>query len=299
MIGRLFNMSSPKPHQPRFSERAFMSRNVILALSLGLINAHLAWAQTGNPSPDAAVLAQTPATNDQSPRTLEVSTSLQNLTGGYGQWHDLTVRGTYNLGQHVLQGEGLVARRVGRDGAFIGLSDTYTFNEDWYGSLAIGAGDGAFYLPRYRVDATLYRKLLQDRRLVGSFGAGYYNAPDGHTERSLSLGAVYYFAAPWVAEGGVRFNVSNPGTVRTHQQFLALTWGRDMHDVVTARYMWGGEGYLAIAADRQLVNFNSREASVTWRHWLNPQTGILVGVNQYSNPSYRRRGVNAGIFHNF
>ena len=80
---------------------------------------------------------------------------------------------------------------------------------------------------------------------------------------------------------------------------MALTWGRRKQDLVTARYGWGSEGYLAMAANPQLVNFDSREASVTWRHWLTPRTGVLVGANRYTNPSYRRSGVNVGIFHDF
>ena len=232
-------------------------------------------------------------------RNLELSAGAQSLSGGFGNWRDLTLRGTYGLPSHVLQGELSQNHRFGEDGTFVGISDTYTFNPDWYGSLAVGAGDGAFYLPKLRVDATLYRKFLAARNLVGSVGVGYYDAPTGYTDRSVSLGAAYYFEAPWVVEGGVRFNTSNPGSVKSRQQFLALTWGRAKQDLVTARYGWGSEAYLAVAANSQLVNFNSREASLSWRHWLTPSTGVLVGANRYTNPSYRRSGVNVGIFHDF
>lgn len=232
-------------------------------------------------------------------RNLELSAGTQRLSNGFGNWRDLTLKGTYGLEKHVVQGELSAHQRFGQDGVFLGLSDTYTFNEDWYGSVALGVGDGVFYLPRYRVDGTLYRKFLPGRNLVGSVGVGYYSAPDGHTDRSLSLGAVYYFEAPWIVEGGVRLNRSNPGSADTQQQFVALTYGRNKQDLVTARYGWGEEGYLAIAANRQMVNFESREASLTWRHWLNPRTGVLVGANRYTNPLYRRTGLNAGVFHDF
>lgn len=232
-------------------------------------------------------------------RNLELSTGAQRLTNGFGNWSDVTLKGAYGLDKHVLQGELSAHKRFGESGTFLGLSDTYTFNEDWYGSLAVGAGDGAFYLPRYRVDGTIYRKFLPGRNLVGSIGLGYYKAPNGNDDRSVSIGAAYYFEAPWIVEGGVRLNRSNPGSVDTQQQFVAVTWGRNKQDLVTARYGWGEEGYLAIAANRQLVNFESREASLTWRHWFNPRTGVLVGVNRYTNPSYRRSGVNVGIFHDF
>ena len=244
-----------------------------------------------------SVLAQTEPVD--MPRNLELSTGSQNLSNGFGNWRDVTLRGTYGLPSHVLQGEVSVSNRFNKDGTFVGLSDTYTINDDWYSRVAVGFGDGAFYLPRYRLDAALYRKFLPDRSLIGSVGLGYYKAPDGHADSSVSLGVVYYFASPWIAEGGVRFNTSSPGSIRTQQQFAALTYGRAKQNLVTGRYGWGAEGYQTIAANTQLVNFASQEASLSWRHWLNPSTGVLVGVNRYTNPFYSRSGLNVGIFHDF
>ena len=274
-----------------------------LTCATGFALCGAAFAQTANqgliqastaPMPQALVANQAGI-----PRNLQLSTGFQNLSGGFGDWKDVTLRGTYGLRSHVLQGEVSVNRRFNKDGTFVGLSDTYTFNDDWYGSVAVGFGDGAFYLPRYRVDATLYRKLLTDRRLVSSVGLGYYKAPDGHSDSSVSLGLVYYFESPWIAEGGVRFNNSNPGSIRTQQQFAALTYGRVKQDLITVRYAWGAEGYQTIAANAQLINFASREASLSWRHWWNSRTGVFVGANRYTNPFYGRSGVNVGIFHDF
>ena len=232
-------------------------------------------------------------------RNLELSAGSQRLSSGFDNWRDLTLKGTFGLPRHVLQGELSLNRRFNEDGVFLGVSDTYTFNEDWFGSVALGAGDGTFYLPRYRVDAALYKKWLAKRNLVTSVGVGYYKAPEGNTDQGLSFGVAYYFDAPWVAEAGVRLNTSNPGSVTTQQQFLAVTYGRDKQDLVSARYGWGGEGYLATGDNTQLVNFDSREASVAWRHWLNQRTGVLISANRYTNPSYRRSGLNVGVFHDF
>jgi YaiO family outer membrane protein len=227
---------------------------------------------------------------------VEVNLGAQNLSNGYGDWKDLTIRSTYKHNQHVLQAEVSANRRFNKDGLFVGVSDTYTFNDDWYGFLAVGAGDGAFYFPRYRVDGAIYRKMLPERNLVGSLGAGYYRAPDGHTDNTLSLGLAYYFQMPWILEGGVRFNNSQPGSINTRQQFVAATYGKDKRDLVIARYGWGKEGYLAIAANSQIVNFKSSEATLTWRHWFNPSTGMLLSATRYSNPAYRRTGLNIGLF---
>lgn len=255
-------------------------------------------------APGQVYLAATPPVSDVATETpairmLELSTSPQSLSNGYGHWQDLTLRGAYGMPGHVLQGELAVMRRFGEKGSFAGISDTMTFNDDWFASLAIGAGDGAFYLPRFRADAMLYRKWLDQRRLVTSVGLGYYDAPDGHTDRSLSLGAAYYFDEPWVVEGGVRLNSSSPGSVRTSQRFVAVTWGRDKQDRVTARHTWGGEGYLATGPTTQLVNFDSHETSIAWRHWVTPRSGFLLGANRYSNPLYRRSGLTVGVFHDF
>lgn len=251
------------------------------------------------PAQEVAGPESPPAVSDKPLRSLELSTGAQNLTGGYGSWREVTLRGTYGMESNVLQGEVSMQHRFNKDGTFIGLSDTYTFNDDWYGFLAVGAGDGAFFLPNYRADGMLYRKFLPNRNLVANVGVGYYKAPDGHSDRSVSLGAAYYFESPWLLESGVRLNSSNPGAVRTQQQFAAITYGRDKQDLVTARYTWGAEGYLATGPTTQLVNFDSREASIAWRHWLSPRTGVLVSANRYNNPLYRRTGLNVGIFHSF
>ena len=284
-------------------KRIFSKRSLLFTSLASLAFCGSAAAQTAN----QGLIQTTPTTTPQASavseadmqRNLELSAGFQNSTNGFGSWRDITLRGSYGLPSHLLQGEVSATRRFNKDGTYIGLSDTYTINEDWYSNFALGLGDGAFYLPRYRVDATLYRKLLSDRSLVSSVGLGYYKAPDGHTDNSVSLGLVYYFASPWVAEGGVRFNNSNPGAIRTQQQFAALTYGRVKQDLVTVRYAWGAEGYQTIATNAQLVNFKSQEASLSWRHWLNSRTGVLVGANRYTNPSYTRSGLNVGIFHDF
>ena len=256
-------------------------------------------AQYSSSVHDVVVPISQPQSTEEGQRRIELSAGGQNLTAGYGNWSDVTLKGMYKISSHLIQGEVSVNRRFDKNGTFVGISDTYTFNEDWFGSLSLGAGDGAFYLPNYRVDAVIYKKWLNDRKLVTSLGGGYYRAPDGHADKSVSIGAAYYFDSPWIVEGGLRLNSSNPGSIKTQQQFVAVTYGRDKQDLITARHGWGGEGYLSIAANAQLVNFKSRESSLSWRHWIDARTGISIGANHYINPQYRRSGVNFGIFHDF
>jgi YaiO family outer membrane protein len=278
--------------------RPLLTLRFLLVCLTGLACHSQASAQTTEAG--SARTAPAPAPDQaETPRTLELSTGYQNLSAGFGDWRDITLRGTYGLPSHVLQGELSVNRRFNKDGVFVGFGDTYTFNEDWYANVAVGFGDGAFYLPRYRLDATLYKKWLAQRNLVTSVGVGQYKAPDGHTDNSLSLGLVYYFDTPFIAEAGLRLNSSDPGAIKTQQQFLALTYGRVKQDLVTLRHAWGQEGYQTIAATTQLVNFASNETSISWRHWFAPRTGVSVAANRYTNPFYNRSGVSIGIFHEF
>ncbi|TAL53517.1 YaiO family outer membrane beta-barrel protein [Pandoraea sp.] len=232
-------------------------------------------------------------------RSLELSAGAEHLNAGYGNWLDTTLRGIYGIGPNVIQAELSSKREFGQFGNFVGIGDTYTINQDWYVSAAVGFGDGAFYLPRERLDVFINRKWLPKRNLVSSIGVGYYNAPDGHIDRSLSLGAAYYFDQPWIIQAGVRFNHSDPGNIPTHQQFVAVTYGRDKKNLVTARYSWGGEGYQAISQTATLVNFQSKEITLEWRHWFSKKSGFLVSVDHYQNPIYGRNGAYVGLFHQF
>lgn len=279
--------------------RTLLKRPTLMIFFGGLAMCANAMAQSDGALPVLPTPATSTPLQSDGQRNLELSTGYQSLTGGFGSWRDVALRGTYGFQSHVVQAEVSASRRFNTDGVFVGVSDTYTFNDDWYANVAVGAGDGAFYLPRYRLDATLYKKWLADRSLVTSVGAGHYKAPDGHTDNSVSLGLVYYFSTPFIAEAGVRFNSSNPGAIKTHQQFVAVTYGRAKENLLTVRHNWGREGYQTITANTQLVNFSSKETSISWRHWIDTRTGFLVGANRYANPFYHRSGVNVGVFRDF
>lgn len=229
-------------------------------------------------------------------RGVEAYVRHDRLTNGFPSWREVGVRGSYGAGAHLFQGELATMKRWDESGTYAAIGDTYTFNPDWFGSLTVGAGDGASYLPRYRADAFIHRKLLEKKNLVGTLGAGYYRAPDGHIDRNVSLGATYYFEFPLVVQGEVKFTHGSPGSVDTRQHFLAATWGRDKQTTVTGRYGWGEEGYQSIGPGATLTNFRSKELSLNLRHWLGKDWGLEAGAEHYRSPFYRRTGVTAGLF---
>lgn len=269
-------------------------RNTLTCIALVLAStttAISAWAQEATPT---ITPTATPSNS-----SLELSTTSQQLTNGYGDWTDVTLRGIVETGPHVLRAELSGKRQFGKDGQFLGVADTITLNPDWFTTLSLGAGDGAFYLPQLRGDAFLSRKWLQKRNLITSIGLGYYRAPDSHTDRALTLSGAYYFEQPWIVELGARMNRSDPGAIDSVQKYVAVTYGKVGQSVLTLRYGEGGESYQAIAANTTIVDFQSRQTSLSWRHWFAKQTGFILGAEQYDNPFYQRRGATIGLFHQF
>lgn len=232
-------------------------------------------------------------------RSMAISVGGHQLSNGYGHWRDARISWVYGSGDHVWQGEIAAKKQFGESGLFAGISNTVTLHPDWYTSLSVGVGDGAFYLPRVRADGALYKKWLSGRNLVTSVGLSYYRAPDVHIDRAVNLGAVWYFEQPWVLEAGVRLNRSNPGQIDTRQRFVAVTYGRHQHDLWTLRHGSGGEGYQSIGPQAALINFRSHQTGATWKHWMTPQGGVQVSFERYRNPYYSRNGLSVAFFHDF
>lgn len=222
------------------------------------------------------------------------------LTSSLSSWNDVYLRGHVQLSPaNSIQGEISNQRHFGDQGTFVGASWTHVLNDDWYGSLGVGSSDGGFFLPKVRVDAALYRKWLPQRRLVTGAVLGYYRAKDVHSDHSLVLNAVYYFDGPWIAEGGVRINESDPGNVITARGFAALTWGRHKDRYIVLRHDTGREGYQLISTSTVVSDFSSRETTLTWREWLSPKGGFNLTAGHYANPGYTRSGVSLGLFYEF
>ena len=221
------------------------------------------------------------------------------LSNGFGVWNGAYLRAFVTGGNHTFNGEVTGQREFGDTGVYLGAGDTYTFNPDWYGSLNLGSSVGGFFYPRFRVDGFINRKLLARRQMILSLGGGYYAAKDVHRDYSFSAGAVYYFAAPWIFETGVRFNVSTPGNVFSPSGFIAVTQGRNKHQYVVTRAGFAREAYQLIGPRAVLSDFISQEVSFTWRRWVGKSWGINAIGEYYHNPSYERGGASFGIFKEF
>lgn len=244
------------------------------------------------------------ATTDTAKRqhTLEVGGATASLSNHSPNWRDAYLKGTHHLGENgVLQWQVDSQKHYGERGTSGAISYTRDINPDWYFSIGASAGSASF-MSKARADVALYYKWLANRQLVtGITGMWSKSGDNVHSDRAVGVNAAYYFSdLPLVLQGGVTVNQSNPGSVTTNRWFGALTYGRDKEYYLTLRHEAGREGYLPAGAHTgNAVDFSSRVSNVSWRQWITPNLGYVVGGEYYVNPYYHRKGVNAGVFYNF
>lgn len=234
--------------------------------------------------------------------TIEAGGSTADLSDNSPNWRDGYFKGTHHFdGQGVLQWQIDSQKHYGERGTSGAVSYTRDINPDWYFSVGVSGGSASF-MPKARADVGLYYKWLASRQLVTGITGMWSKSGDNiHSDRAVGLNASYYFSdLPLVLQGGITINQSNPGAVNTRRGFAAVTYGRDKAYYLTLRHETGREGYLPAGAHAgAAVDFSSRATSASWRHWITPRFGYVVGGEHYSNPYYKRNAVNAGVFYSF
>lgn len=253
--------------------------------------------QTSPLQPDADIPVQ--IGSKQLTNFVEAGGDYQNLTNSFGHWDGGYARASMTTGKNIWNAEVNGQHEFGDAGVYLGAGDTYNFNPNWFGSLAVGSSVGGFFWPRFRTDAFLNKKWMSRKQLITTFGCGYYAAKDVHRDHSFFLGSTYYFVKPWIVEEGIRFNVSNPGSVFSPAAFVAVTQGRNKDHYVTARVGFGKEAFQLIGPTVSLSDFESQTLTVTWRQWIGKNWGVNVVGDYYHSPFYQRGGPSVGFFREF
>lgn len=270
-------------------------------------------ASRGNAQQEA-VSADSPQSSPQTPSTdipaapvpeknltnfVEAGGSYRQLTNGFGDWSGGYARGVLDEGKNVWNAEINGQHEFGGGGVYLAAGDTYNFNSDWYASLTLGSSAGGFFWPRFRADAFANRKWSARKQFITTLGYGYYASKDVHRDQSVFVGTTYYFQSPWIIEDGIRFNVSNPGTVFSPAGFMAVTEGRDKHHYVTLNAGFGQEAYQIVGPATVLTRFPSQNLTITWRQWMGKTWGFNLVSDYYHSPFYERGGGSFGFFKEF
>ncbi|MGS0741032.1 YaiO family outer membrane beta-barrel protein [Glaciimonas sp. GG7] len=222
------------------------------------------------------------------------------LTGHEPSWEGEYVRGAWvQNADNVWNYELVNARRFGDGGTFYSGGLTHTFNEDWYGALALGSSSGGIFWPRERVDVFLHVKLLEQKNLVANIGYTHYQAKDAHHDQILHVGADYYFEMPLIVSAEFILNNSSPGNVNAGYGFLTAAYGHEKESYLTLRLGHGKEAYQLLGDAQVIAGFNSSVATITYRKWIGRDWGFNLVGEYYKNPIYKRRGIEIGIFKDF
>ncbi|PUA18824.1 YaiO family outer membrane beta-barrel protein [Glaciimonas sp. PCH181] len=245
------------------------------------------------PTPPVAVTAP-------SKGYIEAGAQRYVLTGRQPSWEGEYVRGAWVQNEKNVWNYELVdARRYGDSGTFYSAGLTHTFTDDWYAAVSVGSSSGGFFWPRERIDVFIHHKFLEKKNLVAVIGYTHYQAKDSHHDQILHIGADYYFETPWIVSGEFLVNDSSPGHVKANYAFLTATYGHDKQSYLTLRVGHGKEAYQLLGDQQVISGFNSTIATLSYRKWIGKDWGVNMVGEYYTNPSYKRRGVEVGIFKDF
>ncbi len=234
------------------------------------------------------------------PNYIEGGLNYHSVSNNQGNWFGQYVKGEAQFDKRNRWRAEISHQRAFKEtGAYASIANIHEFNSDWYSDISVGTGTDAFFLPRVRVDAFLNRKFLPDRNFIGTVGTGVYRARRTYTDYSGFIGGTYYFPTPWILQGGVRFNVSNPGSVFAPSGFVAVTQGKQKEHFITARYGVGREAYQLISPNKTINEFTSYDLSLNVRKWVTNDWGVTAKAEYYKNPNYHRTGATLGIFKEF
>ncbi|AIV76116.1 outer membrane, YaiO family domain protein [Burkholderia pseudomallei] len=258
--------------------------------------AEVAPNQENQPALPEALVAhvQAPA---QRHTELSLAYSMAHLTNGYGDWYGVHLRGLYQAGGRTIIGELAQLHRFNESTQLGAITYIQDMGPDWFGGIGFSGTTSGTILPSARVDLSLNRKLLSNRSLVLSAGAGYAWNRNGHRDQLYHLGAIWYAVPKWIFEAGWNYTVDSPGSVKAPAYYGAITYGEVGKSLIVLRGSFGREAYQATGNNAQITDFRSHEVSLKWRYWVTRKWGTQVEFDYYHNPYYSRIGGEIGMFY--
>ncbi len=219
------------------------------------------------------------------------------LDEGLSDWYGVYLGGLL-LGKDdsVWRGEATFQRRFGQHSFLYSASHSRMFGRRWISHTSLSSSSNGFYNPRLRLDVQAARKWLAKEQLITLVGLSYIDARDVHRDYSALLEAHYYLSPQWVAQGGVRWTLSTPGSAHSRYYSASLTHGRPGRFFIVMRGGWGNEAYVVTEPLTIFTDYLSHEVSLSWRQWIRGGWGVNLSATHYGNTFYQRRGIQFGLF---
>ncbi|HEY0811144.1 MAG TPA: YaiO family outer membrane beta-barrel protein [Longimicrobiales bacterium] len=230
----------------------------------------------------------------QSQTSVEITTGNSTASGGFGTYNSLGVRLRHQRPADVWYVGVSHESAWGDDGWLGNIANVHTFNPRWSSYLSATTSTDAFFLPRYRFDAELSRRLGGPRAWVLTGSAMTRAARDEHHDIGGGIGVGRFLRRDLAADVSVFWTHTAPEDVVSRYQHLGLTWYRPQREL-GARVSFGEESYLPVTADSTLVAFNSYAVTVRWVERIDNAVAISLHATYYENPRYRSRGFGATV----
>ncbi|MEQ8230571.1 MAG: YaiO family outer membrane beta-barrel protein [Gammaproteobacteria bacterium] len=249
----------------------------------------------------AMVLASSVATHAEPPTgSLELNGLHYQLSDGFAPTSGVNVRGRLGpIGNDEWLAEVAWLDRFDDNGTYGQVGNIHQFGERWFTQLYLGGSSGGFFWPELRVDASVSHRLLAQRNLVVTAGVAHFDAKDIHSDTGYRLEASYYTPSPWVLQGGVTYNISEPGGVGSTSGYGALSHVRGGSHIVTLRVGAGHQAYQPLRADSFQVDIPFTSVRVTWKQWVGTHWGVQLAADSYLSDVYDQHGVEFGLFQEF
>lgn len=182
----------------------------------------------------------------------------------------------------------------GDEGWLGNISNTHTFNDKWRTHLSATTSMDAFFLPRYRFDAQLGRRLGRNRVWEVTGSAMTRAAQDEHRDVGGGVGVFRFLPGGFAVETDVFWTHTSPEDIVTRRHHVGAMWfgkGREL----SARVGFGKESYLPIRADSTMVAFNSYDVTGRWVEPISSTVAVVLVGSYYDNPHYRSTGYSVGV----
>lgn len=226
--------------------------------------------------------------------TVEVTGGSTDLSNGLGTHTSSGIRLRHERPRDIWYLGVSRESRQSETGWLGNVSNTHTLSNVWTSHLSATTSTDAFFLPRYRFDGQLARKLGGPRAWVVTGSLMTSASRDEHSDVGAGFGVLRFLPAGFAVEGSVMWKRTMPEDFISRRQNAALTWYRPAREV-SVRAGFGEEGFQLISADSVLVGFNSHDVTVRWLEWLGPTTGIAVSGSYYKNPAFHSSGYSVTV----
>lgn len=184
--------------------------------------------------------------------------------------------------------------RLNESGFLGNVSNTHILSPVWTSHLGATTSTAAFFLPRYRFDAQLARKLGGPRAWVVTGSLMHSAARDDHSDVGAGIGLSRFLTRTLAVDASVMWKLIMPEDFIARRQNAGVAWYTPQREL-SVRAGFGEEGFQLVSADSVLVGFNSQDVTVRWLEWTSSTIGVAVSATYYKNPDYHSTGYSATV----